>query len=135
MTAAFVSDRTEKGRAGRAPRPALHVVGPSLDPSQVKDGANMRKNLSRNARRGEFLNGQHKNMSRKWFAALLWRAFPAASNTEVARLGAPVLGVSERQIINWLNCENDAALSYVTAVMVLAGVECALDGVRGGRAA
>lgn len=107
----------------------------SMNPSQFKDGANMRKNLSKKARRGDFLTGQHKSLSRKWFAALLWRAFPAASNTEVARLGAPVLGVSERQITNWLNCENDAALSYVTAVMVLAGVECALDGVRGGRAA
>ncbi|WP_339767172.1 hypothetical protein [uncultured Pseudosulfitobacter sp.] len=132
---AVASPSNEKGRAGCAPHPALQVVFPSADHSQVKDGVNMRKNLSKNVRRGDFLGGQHKSLSRKWFAALLWRAFPAASNTEVARLGAPVLGVSERQITNWLNCENDAALSYVTAVMVLAGVECALDGVRGGRAA
>lgn len=135
MSAAIVSPRNEKGRANCAPRSALQIVAPSTDPSQVKDGVNMPKNLSKNVRRGDFLSGRHKSMSRKWFAALLWRAFPAASNIEVARLGAPVLGVSERQITNWLNCENDAALSYVTAVMVLAGVECALDGVRGGRAA
>lgn len=91
----------------------------------------MRKNLSQNARRADFSGGRHKSLSRRWFASLLWAAFPGGSEREVARIGAPVLDVSERQIINWLRCENDAALSYVTAVMVLAGVEFALDGVRG----
>lgn len=135
MTATIASHPGKKGRADRSPQFAFQNGGPSSDPAQIKDGVNMSKNLSKNVRRGHFLGGRHKSMSRKWFAALLWRAFPAASNIEVARLGAPVLGVSERQITNWLNCENDAALSYVTAVMVLAGVECALDGVRGGKAA
>ena len=91
----------------------------------------MRKNLSQNLRRSGFSDGSHKCRSRRWFAALLWRAFPGASEREVARIGAPVLDVSERQIINWLRCENDAALSYVTAVMVLAGVEVALTPIRG----
>ena len=99
--------------------------------TQFKDGAKMRKNLSQNVRRGDFCSGMHKSRSRKWFAALLRRAFPGASNREVAEMAAPVLNVSERQIVNWLKCENDAALSYVTAVMVLAGVELALEPIRG----
>jgi hypothetical protein len=103
----------------------------NLDRSQVKNGVNMQKNLSQNGLRSDFSGGRHKSLSRRWFASLLWAAFPGASEREVARMGAPVLGVSERQIINWLRCDNDAALSYVTAVMVLAGVEFALDGVRG----
>lgn len=135
MTISIAIDEDEEGRVGSAPQSAFSLPVPSLAHARIKDGVNMPKNLSKNVRRGDFLGRRHKSMSRKWFAALLWRAFPAASNIEVARLGAPVLGVSERQITNWLNCENDAALSYVTAVMVLAGVECALDGVRGGKAA
>ena len=91
----------------------------------------MRKNLSQNVRRGDFCSGKHKSLSRKWFATLLRRAFPGASNREIAEMAAPVLDVSERQIANWLKCENDAALSYVTAVMVLAGVELALEPIRG----
>jgi hypothetical protein len=91
----------------------------------------MRKNLSQNAKRVDFCSGKHKSLSRRWFASLLWRAFPGKSERQVAQLGAPVLDVSERQIINWLRCDNDAALSYVTAVMVLAGVEVVLEPVRG----
>ncbi|WP_226782732.1 hypothetical protein [Oceaniglobus trochenteri] len=91
----------------------------------------MRKNLSQNHRRADFLDSRHKTRSRKAFAAMLWRAFPGDSEREVARIGAPVLGVSERQVINWLRCDNDAGVSYVFAVMALAGVGWALDPIRG----
>ncbi|QPM89362.1 hypothetical protein PSAL_005780 [Pseudooceanicola algae] len=91
----------------------------------------MRKNLSQNASRRDFSTGDHQCRSRRWFAALLWLAFPGASERDVARRASGVLEVSERQVINWLRCENDAALRYVTAVMVLAGVLCALEPIRG----
>lgn len=89
------------------------------------------KNLAQKPRRENFAGAQHKNSSRAWFASLLWRAFPASSEREVARRAAPLLGVSERQVINWLRSENDAALSYVTAVMALAGYETVLKPIRG----
>nr|WP_306133349.1 hypothetical protein [Roseivivax marinus] len=69
-------------------------------------------------------------MARKWFARLLWKAFPGASEREVAKQAAAVLDVSERQVINWLRCENDAGVTYTTAVMILAGVGIALDSGR-----
>ena len=70
----------------------------------------------------------HRMRARRWFARMLWRAFPAASEREVAREAAPVLGVSERQVVNWLRCDHDAGVSYVTAVMILAGCEAFLEG-------
>nr|WP_156178460.1 hypothetical protein [Puniceibacterium sp. IMCC21224] len=79
------------------------------------------------------MDGQHRSRSRDWFAALLWRAFPADSEASLAYQAAPVLGVSERQVRNWLRCENDASLTYVTAVLVLAGFEALFE--TGGRAA
>lgn len=85
----------------------------------------MRKNLA-----GNF--GDHERASRRWFAGLLWRAFPAASENELAGRAAKVLNVSERQVRNWLRGENDASLKYVTAVALIAGVEIGL-GAYGGR--
>lgn len=67
--------------------------------------------------------GDHKSASRLWFRALLWRAFPSPSERELADKAARVLDVSPRQVQNWLRCENDAGLSYVTAVMAIAGAE------------
>lgn len=68
----------------------------------------------------------HARASRRWFAALLWRAFPGASEREVAEKAARALDVNPRTVIYWLRCENSAALQYVTAVMMIAGVELAL---------
>ena len=93
----------------------------------------MRKNLAQNScpfAKG-YMTGAHRAWARRWFAALLWRAFPGDSEREVARQAAPVLDVSERQVINWLRCENDAAVSYTTAVMFLVGVEMIVDSGRG----
>ncbi len=42
------------------------------------------------------------------------------SERDLAAKAAPVLGVSERQVRNWLQCENDAALRHVFAVMTIA---------------
>lgn len=61
--------------------------------------------------------------SRKLFANLLWRAFPAPSAHDLAIRAAPVLDVSPRQIRNWLACEHSAAWHYVAAVMAIAGAE------------
>ncbi len=94
----------------------------------------MWKNPAQNARRGKFAWSGHRTRSRKWFAGMLWRAFPAESERGVAQRAAPVLDVSERQVINWLRCDHDAALSYVTAVLVIAGAETVL-GPDSGRAA
>ena len=65
----------------------------------------------------------HIRASRKWFAALLWRAFPSASEHELCQKAAPALNVSARQVKNWLRCENDVSLRYFTAVMIMAGCE------------
>lgn len=68
-------------------------------------------------------NSDHETAARRWFAALLWRAFPAPSEHELSIKAAPVLGVTPRQVQNWLRCNNDASLKYVTAVALIAGVE------------
>ena len=91
--------------------------------SQGKHGVFVVKNLSENAH-------DHEKASRRWFAALLWRAFPSSSEHDVAIKAARVLGVSPRQAQNWLRCNNDASLKYVTAVALIAGVEIGLGGMR-----
>jgi len=65
--------------------------------------------------------------ARRWFAALLWRAFPGRSENEVAERAALALGVTARQARNWLRCEHDASLRHVCAVMMLAGFELAME--------
>lgn len=85
----------------------------------------MRKNPSGNA--------DHAAASRRWFRDLLWKAFsPAQSENEVAEKAARVLDVTPRQVRNWLRCENDASLRYVTAVLMIAGAESIFD-LTGGR--
>jgi hypothetical protein len=64
---------------------------------------------------------------RAWFAALLWRAFPSASENEVSERAAAVLGVSARQVRNWLRCEHDARWRDVVKVLVIAGGEVVLQ--------
>lgn len=75
----------------------------------------------------------HATASRRWFAGLLWRAFPSASEHELSHKAARVLDVSPRQVVNWLRCEHDASLRYVTAVMAIAGAEVVLGRVEGRR--
>lgn len=67
----------------------------------------------------------HACASRRWFSNLLWLAFPAASEHDLAHKAARVLNVSPRQVRNWLRCENDASLRYVTSVVMIAGAEAA----------
>ncbi|MBY6113318.1 hypothetical protein KUW09_04735 [Mameliella alba] len=80
----------------------------------------MRKNLAE--------NDVSVDGARKYFAALLWRAFPSASENELTQKAATVLDVSPRQIKNWLRCENSAAWHYVAKVMAIAGVEMVIRG-------
>lgn len=87
--------------------------------SRGHDGAFALKNLAHSLR-------DHTGASRRWFAELLWRAFPGASEHEVAQAAAAALGVSQRAVVYWLRGENSASLQYVTAVMLIAGVEMAL---------
>jgi hypothetical protein len=85
------------------------------------------KNPAYSARRGQ----DHAATSRRWFAAMLWRAFPAASERDLSLKAARVLDVSPRQVIHWLRCEHDASLRYVTAVMAIAGAEVVFGLVEG----
>ncbi len=68
----------------------------------------------------------HETASRRWFAALLWRAFPSPSEHDLSLKAARALDVSPRQVKNWLRGNNDASLKYVTAVALIAGVEFGL---------
>lgn len=73
----------------------------------------------------------HIRASRRWFSGLLWRAFPAPSAAALARRAAPVLGVSERQVRNWLAEDHNAALRHVTAVMLIARAEVVFRQIEG----
>jgi len=73
----------------------------------------------------------HKKSSRLRFAALLWKAFPSPSEHDLSLQAARALDVSPRQVRNWLRCENDAAVSYVFAVMAIAGAEIVFRRVEG----
>lgn len=70
---------------------------------------------------------------REWFRDLLWIAFPARSDSHRADKIAAALGVSKRAAMNWLQCENDAALRHVVAVLVIAGAEAAFAKIGGTR--
>lgn len=98
--------------------PATSFRSP-MTSARVKHGGNMRKNLAENA-------CDHEKASRRWFAAMLWRAFPSPSEHDLSVKAARVLDVSPRQVKNWLRCQNDASLKYVTAVALIAGVELGL---------
>ena len=78
------------------------------------------------------LNGHEKSfqmnrveaqeLARSRFVTALRRAFPGGSDIEVARMAAPVLGRSERQIRNWLSCESSPVIEDVFAVCAIIGV-------------
>jgi hypothetical protein len=70
--------------------------------------------------------------SREWFANLLWVAFPAHSEAELCKKASAALGASSRQARNWLRCENDAPVSVVTKVLMVAGAEVVFKKIEGG---
>lgn len=70
---------------------------------------------------------------REWWRDLLWAAFPSASAHEVSKKAAPALGVSRRQVLNWLECEHDPKLGHVAKVLLIAGAEMAFRKLEGPR--
>ncbi len=71
--------------------------------------------------------------SGRWFANLLWRAFPAPSEHELAEKAARALDVSPRQVKNWLRCEHSPAWKYVSAVLLISGAEIVFGRIEGRR--
>ena len=70
-----------------------------------------------------------KGASRKFYALLLWYAFPGPSQEHVARSAARVLGKSERAIRNHLHCLHDPSASDFLTVLMVAGAEVVFQGV------
>lgn len=77
--------------------------------------------------------GVSQEARRRWFAALLWSAFPGDSMAERARRAAPVLGLTQRQIENLMKGEHDAKLGTVLTVLAICGAERVFDILQGGR--
>jgi hypothetical protein len=87
------------------------------------------KNPARTARPGDFVQigtGAQADVARAWFARALWAAFPGPSEAAVAKAAHRRLGVSERQVRNWLRCEHDAGLRHVAAVIMISGEDAVL---------
>jgi hypothetical protein len=97
---------------------AAHSNSPFIgsNRSQVNNRSVKLKNLAFNTFDVEASN-------RMWFRDVLWRAFPAPSDAARAEKAHKVLGCSERQVINWLNCENDPKLRYILKALAVAGAE------------
>jgi hypothetical protein len=70
-------------------------------------------------------------LRRRWFANLLWRAFPGHSAREKAVAAAPVLGLSVKQVENLLNGQHDAKLGTILAVLAIAGAESVFEIIGG----
>ncbi|GAA6190873.1 hypothetical protein [Phaeobacter sp. NW0010-22] len=78
------------------------------------------------------LNGREKSfvvnrveareLARGRFAVALRAAFPGKTDSEVARLAAPVLDRSERQIQNWLAGVSSPVIEDVYTVCAILGV-------------
>ena len=70
-----------------------------------------------------------EEIERKWFAGLLWKAFPEANSLEeLADLVAEVLTTDKRPVNpktvrNWLNLDHAPHFRYVIRVIALAGAE------------
>lgn len=101
--------------------PNAFEISTPVHPSQDDIRSISMKNLSSN-------NFDQPTAYRMWFRDLLWRAFPAQSDAARAERAAKVLDVSERQVRNWLRCENDPKLRYVMAVLSIAGAEIVFSG-------
>lgn len=63
-----------------------------------------------------------RDVSRARFAEALREAFPGHGDAEIARMAAPILGRSDRQIRNWLSCESSPVIEDVYAVCAILGV-------------
>ena len=63
-----------------------------------------------------------QDIARERAADLIRAAFPGATDRETARSAAAFLGVSDRQVINWLNLEHSMAFEHVFAVGCRVGV-------------
>ena len=70
---------------------------------------------------------------RRWFAELLWRAFPSRSERDLAATAAPVLDISERQVRNYLRELHDPSLTITLKVLAIAGAEIACAIMEGRR--
>jgi hypothetical protein len=75
----------------------------------------------------------HGGASRRWFRDRLWEAFPSRSERELSQRASRALGVSPRQVINWLREEHDARTRYTLAVLAIIGAEIVLSRVEGRR--
>lgn len=63
-----------------------------------------------------------RDLARARFGEALREAFPGRSDSEVARLAAPVLDRSERQIQNWLSGTSSPVIEDVYTVCAILGV-------------
>lgn len=70
---------------------------------------------------------------RRWFADLMWRAFPGVSLREKALRAAPVLDLTPRQCENLMKMEHDAKLGTILAVLAIAGAENIFEIIGGGQ--
>lgn len=61
-------------------------------------------------------NVDFRDASRREDAQLIFAAFDGRTQSEIAQKGSRALGVSERQIINWMQLENDMPSWAVKAV-------------------
>ena len=68
-----------------------------------------------------------KKKRRRWFAGLLWKAFPGGSMREKAIAAAPVLDLTPRQIENLMKMEHDAKLPQILAVLAIVGSDNIFD--------
>lgn len=74
---------------------------------------------------------------RRWFAGLLWKAFPdARSENELSELVSEVLTtdlrpVHPKTVRNWLRCDNSPHFRYVMQVVAMAGAECLFEIIDG----
>lgn len=80
------------------------------------------KTFSQGQHRGSALNNLAKSnldfrtASRREDARKLRAAFEGATQSEMAQKASRALGISPRQIINWMQCENDMPSWAVKAV-------------------
>lgn len=75
--------------------------------------------------------GPDQTARRRWFAGLLWGAFPGDSMAEKARRAAPVLDLTPRQIEKLMKGDHDAKLGTVLAVLTITGAERVFDIITG----
>ena len=68
---------------------------------------------------------------RKYFADLLWVAFPSESEHALCLEAGRALGVEPRTVKNWLALRNDAKWKYVGLVMLQAKVEPIFQKIEG----